>query len=254
MLDSVQTAAYREQGFVAPAFRFPDDRLAEMRAAVDRMIDAHPEWTDFCPQLLAQDPLWLEIASTPELLNVIAQLVGGDIVLWGSGYFGKPAGVGKETPWHQDGEYWPIKPLATITAWVALDAATSENGCLRVIPGSHRAGRLFEHGRDDGDHLTLNQVLGGDVFDEAEAVDVTLGPGEISLHDVYMIHGSLPNRSTKRRAGVTFRYMPASSQFDRALAAEQHARLGVPDISKRPLYLLRGQDKSGLNDYRTDRR
>ena len=123
-----------------------------------------------------------------------------------------------------------------------------------MFPGSHRAGRLFEDGRDDGDHLTLNQVLGDDVFDQAEAVDVTLGPGKVSLHDAHMIHGSLPNRSIKRRARVTFRYMSASGQSDRALATEQHARLGVPDVSKRPLYLLRGQDRSGLNDYRTDRR
>ena len=85
MLDSVWTAAYREQGLVAPAYHLPDDRLVEMRAAVDRVIDAHPEWADSCPQLPAQDPLRLEIASTLELLDVIAQLIGGDIVLWGSG-------------------------------------------------------------------------------------------------------------------------------------------------------------------------
>ena len=60
------------------------------------------------------------------------------MILWGCHVFCKPAGDGYATPWHQDGHYWPIRPLANCTVWVALEESTIENGCLRVIPRSHR--------------------------------------------------------------------------------------------------------------------
>lgn len=245
--DDELVAQFRAEGYVAPAFRFDDATLAAMRAAAARLVAARPDYADFCPELLVQDPLWLNIASTPGLLDQVSRLIGDDIILWGSGYFGKPARIGKETPWHQDGEYWPIRPLATVTAWVALDDTSPANGCLRLIPGSHAGRRLLPHGRDDSGRLTLNQVLDQRHFDPGRAVDIILEAGEVSLHDVYMIHGSAANRSPRRRAAVTFRYMPATSHFDRALAAEQHRRHGIPDVSQRPLYLVRGSDRSGRN-------
>ena len=69
---------------------------------------------------------------------MVGQLIGPDIALWNMSFFAKPALNGKKTPMHQDGEYWPIVPLATCTVWIAIDEATVENGCLRYIPGSHK--------------------------------------------------------------------------------------------------------------------
>ena len=73
---------------------------------------------------------WLEFASIPELLDTVGQLIGPDLLMWGSALFGKPGDGGKQTPWHQDGEDWPIKPLTSVTVWLAIDEATTENGCL----------------------------------------------------------------------------------------------------------------------------
>jgi len=92
-------------------------------------------------------------------------------------------------------------------------------------------------------------VLSSEVFDESTARDVLLEAGQISIHDAYLIHGSQPNHSSRRRAGVVYRYMPTTSHFDHAYAFELHETLGVPDQSRRPLYLLRGRDRCGLNDY-----
>ena len=73
--------------------------------------------------------------------------------------------------------------------------------------------------------------------------------GEFSLHDVYLIHGSNANRSAKRRAGFVIRYMPASSVFER-VAGDEHMQSGITfSMSKRPIWLLRGQDRSGRNDF-----
>ena len=78
--------------------------------------------------------------------------------------------------------------------------------------------------------------------------DIELEPGRFSIHDVYLIHGANPNNSGKRRAGLVFRYMPASSHFDRMLAAQQVRDMGVLDLSRRKLHLVRGVDRSGRND------
>jgi ectoine hydroxylase-related dioxygenase (phytanoyl-CoA dioxygenase family) len=162
--------------------------------------------------------------------------------------FCKPAVEGYETPWHQDGHYWPIRPLANCTAWVALEPSTVENGCLRVIPRSHADKRLHEHLHEDRTDLTLNQRM-ADV-DESAAVDIELEPGQMSLHDVYMIHGARANTSGKRRTGAALRYMPSTSVFERDLRPVD-GKSGVPvNFARRPLWLVKGVDRSGRNDFR----
>ena len=154
-----------------------------------------------------------------------------------------------EVPWHQDGQYWPIRPLATCTAWIALDPSTVENGCLRVIPGSHRGKVLHPHLTEDRQDVVLTQRAVDGSFDEKTAVDIELEPGQMSLHDVYMIHGAAANRSAQRRTGVALRYMPATSVFERDLRPVD-GKTGVPvDFARRPLWLLRGVDRSGRNDF-----
>ena len=91
--------------------------------------------------------------------------------------------------------------------------------------------------------------MADDSFDESQAVDIELQPGQMSLHDVYMIHGANPNRSAQRRTGVALRYMPATSLFDRALRPVD-GQSGVPvNFSQRPLWLVRGLDRHGGNDF-----
>lgn len=70
----------------------------------------------------------------------------------------------------------------------------------------------------------------------------------MSLHDVYLIHGSNPNRSPRRRAGLAIRYMPATSLFDRSRTADASAGY-VVDFSNRPIWLVRGKDRTGRNDF-----
>ena len=81
-------------------------------------------------------------------------------------FFAKPAGNGKPTPWHQDGEYWPISPLATCSVWIAVDDANRENGCLRVIKGPHKNNNLLEHETNSSKDLTLNLELKKKEYDK----------------------------------------------------------------------------------------
>ncbi|MCC7048213.1 MAG: phytanoyl-CoA dioxygenase family protein [Alphaproteobacteria bacterium] len=253
-----EVARYRAEGYVVPRWRLPPAKLAFLRAALDRLLADNPTIRPEKlisahirkgPENTRGNDAFLEFAHDPDLLDIVAQVLGPDIILWGCQVFCKPAGDGMEVPMHQDGRYWPIRPLATCTAWIAIDDSRPENGCMRVIPGSHRQGHVYAHRKDTRPDLALDLVLEDGQLDPSAAHDVELEAGQFSLHDVYLVHGSNPNRSTRRRAGVAIRYMPASSLFDRTLMQRQTRNEGyVVDFTTRPIWLVRGQDQAG-NDF-----
>jgi hypothetical protein len=264
---------YRREGYVVPRWRLPASRVGSMVRALDALIAANP---DVRPEKLVSAHIegddgvgagsganaegvrgskdFLDLAMDPELVELVSDVIGEHVILWGCHVFCKPPREGFETPWHQDGHYWPIRPLATCTAWVALEPSTRANGCLRVIPRSHADRVLHEHLHEDRADLTLTQRLAPAAFDESSAHDIELEPGQLSLHDVHMIHGAQANTSPMRRTGVALRYMPATSVFDRSLEPV-HGKTGVPvDFANRPLWLLKGRDVSGRNDFETGHR
>jgi len=250
MLTDPQIAEYRERGYVVPDHRLSESQLEDIRNLHESLLARHPEFRDNASVLLTHDLGFLNHARDPNILELVAQLIGPDICLWNMSFFAKPALNGLRTPWHQDGQYWPIRPLATCTVWIAVDAATRENGCLRYIPGSHRANRLMSHDRTDDPNVTLNQELRAQEYDESEAVDLILEAGQMALHDVYIAHGSGENRSTHPRRGMTMRFMPTTSVYDRKLARQMHAERGWLDMSHHSIFLMRGEDRSGRNDFR----
>jgi hypothetical protein len=255
---------YCTDGWVVPAWRLPARRTDEMRDALDallrdnpgvrpeKLVSAHIEGDN--GEGVRGSARFLELARDPEIVELVADAIGDDVILWGCHVFCNPAGAGFESPWHQDGHYWPIRPLATCTVWVALDPSTAENGCLRVIPGSQRERVLHPHLHESRTDLTLNQRMADGTFDEAAAVDIELEPGQMSLHDVYMIHGAAANTSARRRTGVALRYMPSTSVFERDLRpADGKTGLSL-DFARRPLWLVRGVDRSGRNDFEVGHR
>ena len=258
-----EVAHYRREGWVVPRFRLPPARVAAMVEALEtllrqnpgvrpeKLVSAHIEGKDGegdNGEGVRGSRAFLDLARDPEIVELVSGVLGEDVILWGCHVFCKPAVEGYETPWHQDGHYWPIRPLATCTAWVALEPSTVENGCLRVIPRSHAERRLHDHLHEDRTDLTLNQRLAH--VDEAAAVDIELQPGEMSLHDVYMIHGARANTSGKRRTGAALRYMPSTSVFERDLRPVD-GKSGVPvNFARRPLWLVKGRDRSGRNDFK----
>jgi len=261
LLTNEEVASYHERGFFVPAWRLPDDLIDGMRQAIERLMQDNP---DVRPEQLvgAHVPVskdsgvrgraeLRELAQDRRILDVVEQLIGPDIIIWGSQVFSKPGGDGMAIPWHQDGQYWPMRPLATVTVWVAIDPATVENGCLRVVPGTHRGG-LLAHQEDNAGGLALNQGLAPGAFDERTAVDIELQAGQFSLHHAMLVHGSNANTSGQRRCGYAIRYMPATSLFDRSIPPTRIANNQVIDFSQRPIWLVRGQDRAG-NDFRPGR-
>jgi ectoine hydroxylase-related dioxygenase (phytanoyl-CoA dioxygenase family) len=184
----------------------------------------------------------------PAIVDQIEPLLGPDIIFWAAALFCKPPGEGREVAWHQDGVYWPIEPPATVTVWVAIDAATPENGAMQYLPGSHRLG-VLPHEESKREGLVLNTAVVESEIDAGTARSISLAAGQVSLHDIHLVHGSPPNRSDKRRAGLTLRYMPATSHFDRHRTMGAASNTAPVDFARRPIWLVRGVDRCGLNDF-----
>ena len=155
------------------------------------------------------EPVW-RLATHPRVLDTVEAVLGPDVMLLASNFFCKyPADERGErfVAWHQDVTYWGLEPPRAITAWIAIDDADVENGCMSVIPGSHRLG-LLEHSKSDraGNLLSINQEVPDALFDERRAVSMPLWAGQASLHDGMLLHGSHPNRSSRRRCGLAVRF------------------------------------------------
>jgi len=257
-LSEPELEAYRRDGQVTPDFRLSDAVLADMRQAAEDLVAARPDlrpefiplphvpWND-SPEARALAGRFLEFARRPELLDLVASVIGPDVVFWTAALFCKPGSVGAPVPWHQDGIYWPLKPMATVTLWVALDRAATDNGCMKVIPGSHRHG-FFGHEKSEQEGLVLNTAIVESEMDAGKARPVELDAGQVSLHDAFLVHGSEPNTSARRRAGLTLRYMPATTLYERARAMDSGSNTTALEFARRPIWLLRGEDRAG-NDY-----
>jgi ectoine hydroxylase-related dioxygenase (phytanoyl-CoA dioxygenase family) len=255
-LTQAEIEHYREHGFVIPRYRLPDSLLAELRSALDGLLAGY---TDVKQEDLANPHMlppttgpeanpFMHAARQPEILAMLEPLVGPDLVLWITRVLCKPAAKGREVPWHQDGEYWPMRPLATCSVWIALDPVSTANGCMRFIPGSHRKQEPYRHHVSTRENIVLNLELDQDQFDESQAFNVELEPGQMSMHDVRLIHGSLANTSGQRRAALIMRYMPSASYYDRSLVDKRRDNSPF-NIYEQPLWLVKGVDRCGRNDF-----
>jgi len=142
---------------------------------------------------------------------------------------------GQAVLWHQDGSFWPLEPMDVVTLWLAIDDSTPENGCMRVIPGSHRQNLQGLQRRTDVENV-LGSGLDPALVDESQARDVALDPGDVSIHHPNVIHDSQANNSQRWRRGLTIRYIPTTTRI----------------ISQEPwpsAFLLRGEAASGVNEY-----
>lgn len=200
---------------VVPAERFTGHRHAPGHRGVFPERDRENHTRELCEHLdtdlVATDPFWVRLVSDERLLDIAELFVGPDIALFASHYISKPPFSGKPVLWHQDGAYWPLEPMHVVTLWLAVDESTAENGCMRVIPGSHHE-NLHELRQCDD----IESVLGSEsavTVDESKAVDLVLSPGDVEVHHPNIMHGSNANTSPRRRCGLTIRYIPTSTRI-----------------------------------------
>jgi hypothetical protein len=249
--------AYHRDGFIVPPYRLPEKDIAKLQALTLKLIRDNPTLADHHmvgPHVpgsgfegLKSTPGWLDIATHPHIVDIVEQIVGPDIILWGTGIFHKRALAGPATPWHRDAAHTPVKPLATTSVWIAVFDSLRANGCLRFLPGSHAAKQVGSHAWQDRDDLIFGVTVDDSEVDESKAVDVELRAGEMVLFDIFTIHGPRNNLGEQPRAGYTLRFMPSTSHYDHD-AAVLRDKPGYGHDT-RPLILVRGVDRCGKNDF-----
>ena len=222
-----QLAFFYQQGYLAVAEAFSPAQVAAAGDAVYDLIDGkQPEFRGVQLEVSAQDQKlagaarreavrklmkfvdwdvrFQPLAADPDLLDVLARLMGDTPVLFQEMALLKPPG-GREKPWHQDCAYFNY-PLGTtiIGVWISLDHASAENGCLHILPGTHREGPINHFKRRDW------QICDTDVQTERDVV-VPLAPGGCLLWHGMTHHGSPTNPSQKMRRALQLHYRPTSA-------------------------------------------
>ncbi len=206
--------------------RYASEGYAIFREVIDREMlqeaDEHMAWlrqhypvggsAEIYSAPVQNDLFWVRLVSDERLLNLVELFLGPNLALFGSNYVNKAPYTGAAVLWHQDGFNWPLEPMQVITLWLAIDDSTPKNGCLRVIPGSHQLPLQPLRERKD-----VPNVFGWEIdpalVEEASAVDLILKAGDVSVHHPNLIHGSGPNLSLHRRAGLSIRYISTSARI-----------------------------------------
>jgi chlorinating enzyme len=201
---------FQNDGYFAPIDLLGPGEATQYRYIYDRLeADRKAKGITTRPtqQHLVFKPFW-DLATDPRVLEVMRAAIGPDLVLIATGFFSKsPNDCEKYVAWHQDTTYWGLEPAFAATLWIAIDDSDVENGCLRVIPGTHKGG-LLPHGKaiKTGNILGNDQEIDPAAIDDSKAVDLPLKAGQASLHHGMTVHGSNPNRSNRRRCGMTVRF------------------------------------------------
>ena len=244
MLTPQDVAFFRENGYYLnrePIFS-PEKFAGLQDIFEEHLADKGDKLSDELDTPHFRDPRLLEYLLSDEVLDVVEPLVGPDIALWTSHFISKDPFVGRATPWHEDSAYWEGRLsdyTSIVTVWLALSPSNRENGCMRVIPGTHLDGGFSDNYVPTDMSV---QTFHAEISDVAEdkAVYFELAPGESSLHDGRIVHGAAPNTGSVRRTGYTMRYFPASVKV-----------LPVEANEGWKLWLARGRDSAG-NSYEND--
>lgn len=206
-----QVDFFNRTGYLAGIRIFTPDEIADLRAYFDellaRTIAAGGDSYSISTAHLRFGRVY-DVLTNQRIVACVKDLLGNDVVAWGSHFFCKMPGDGKRVSWHQDSSYWPLTPSMAVTAWLAIDDASVENACMRYIPGTHRLGHLTYKLSENDEANVLNQTVeGAESF--GQPVNVELKAGEISIHSDLLLHGSEANQSNRRRCGLTLRYCPS---------------------------------------------
>lgn len=221
---------YDRPVFSEARFKALKDHFEEKLAALPP--DVRPELMD---AVHFTDTKLFDWILSDEVLDLVEPILGPDIALFNSHFICKPKGDGRRVPWHEDSYYWgtAIDPMHVVTIWLAIDPSTTENGCMRIIPGTHVNGYSDYEPVDDRDQNVFHIEIKPHQVDESKAVDIELQPNHASLHESKVMHGSLPNTSQLRRCGYSMRYFSTRS------------KLTVEHPHRHHLYLARGRDHAG---------
>ncbi|MBW3623430.1 MAG: phytanoyl-CoA dioxygenase family protein, partial [Armatimonadetes bacterium] len=236
---------------VPPEFAYGHDRKAE--EASGRPVRAIHQFVNMWKVV----PEYREVLHHPTITGAIRDLMDVERVrLWHDQVISKPPGDNGKFAFHHDFYFWPLDRPSMISCWLALDKATVDNGCMHVLPGSHRDPRYQPAGCDLSDDLHLSPVAGGpgepgSLYDEVRtwdhdrAVPVELEAGECMFHHCLNYHMTPQNVTDRQRRAFVMIYMPDGTRYHRAQSPNHvctnYLNLEDGQIMDRPEFPLCGK-------------
>lgn len=208
-LTDQQVADYHARGFLCPLRAMSAERAAEYRERLEKFeLDYGQRGADILRSKSHLALTWVaDLVRSEPVLDAVESLLGPDIYCWGSSFFIKDAHDPGYVAWHQDAPFSTVpKGGEFVTAWIALAPSTIDNGCLKVVGGTHTAEAEHRFNENSSNLLSQGQEIAVDV-DEKDATAIQLQPGQFSLHHQFIFHGSGPNSSDERRIGIAVRYL-----------------------------------------------
>jgi len=236
LLGPDECAFFRANGYLGPYAAVSPEEMAGIREHIDQVVlqcDGPNPRTRLQSRHMDSRVIF-DLATHPAILDRMAALYGPDLILWATNFFNKEPG-GAEIPWHQDLNYWPLEPLLNISAWIAIDDVKVDNSCVQLIPGSHK--KVLRH-IPSREGMAFGEEADGSLFTTDKLVDMELKPGEFFLFNEKTLHHSEPNRSNRRRMGMSVRV---------TLPIVKIGQDGPPLHPGHCAVLVRGRDTMGLN-------
>ena len=209
-LSTEQIEQYNDKGYVFPIDVFSRSEIESIRSYFDDLLPKALEagwnsyeltnWHKHC------QGVW-DIVTDSRIIDVMEDMLGETVILRHSHFFAKLPGDGMRVSWHQDASYWPLTPSKVVSAWLAIDDSDLGNGAMQVIPGSHLKAQVEFRDSTADEHNVLNQTVEDPEEHGGPPVALELKAGQISLHSDWVLHGSDPNVSDRRRCGLAMRYL-----------------------------------------------
>lgn len=203
VLAQAQIDAYHRDGFLTPVTVMSEAEALGYRERLESAEAAWPEAMQGANRNNAHLNIAVldELTHHPAILDAVEDILGPDLLICGTVLFIKEAGDPGFVSWHQDAKYMGLEPYEDATTiWLALSPSTPETGCMRMAPGTHQAG-MRDHDDTYGEENILTRGQSVQDVDEASAVDLELRPGQMSFHNLAVVHASAPNTGADRRIG-----------------------------------------------------
>jgi len=206
-VDNLQSlkSQFEEDGFFSPLCLFDKSTALSYRGILET-VEQKTGSLNYRYKIHTVVEMAYKLASNKELLDSVEALLGPNILLYNTSFVIKEPHSKAHISWHQDLTYWGFNDDKQVAAWIALSDATEENGCMHMIPGSHKGGQLPHRTTKDSNNLLHHgQTIEG--VSEEQSRCIPLNAGEASLHHGWTMHTSYPNKSDDRRIGLTINYI-----------------------------------------------
>lgn len=250
---SKSKSQYKKDGIVFPVKVLTASEVKKYKEAFDEMENYYNGFLPRAGWTHAFFDWAFDLVNHPAILSIVKEMIGPEVIVQGSLFLNKYPNSAAFFPWHQDGLHSKLEFSQSTTVWLALSESTVENGCMKVIAGTHESAWM-EH----KNIKTKNSMLknGGEItegLDESKARNVILKPGEMSIHQNSIVHGSMPNTSNKKRTCFIIRYStPAYQGSTPVIQVAGNALCNHLKVIKKPM-LAYGEDpyvahKSFINE------